>query len=105
MTATAAKTARPATAAIAWATADGIMIEYPVKNSPHNYIVRYPKTAEGLAQALNLLIENPAPNLTPLPNHPAVQVAASTKAARERKRPGTEESRAKAAEVVRRMLK
>ena len=52
-----ATTARPTKAAIAWATKDGIFVEVPHKDGPP-LIVRYHRTAEGLALALNVLIEH-----------------------------------------------
>lgn len=58
MTATSAPTARPATAAIAWATRDGLFVEIPCKDGPP-YIARYHKTVEGLTAALNILLDNP----------------------------------------------
>lgn len=54
---TAASTARPPRAAIAWATKDAIFVEIPCKDGPP-FIVREHRTAEGLARALNILIEN-----------------------------------------------
>ena len=58
MTDTFADTARPANAAIAWATKDAVFVELPSRAGPV-YVVRYPRTAEGLANALNVLIDNP----------------------------------------------
>ena len=52
-----APTARPKNAAIAWATRDGLFVEIPCVNGPP-YIARYHRTAEGLALALNVLIEH-----------------------------------------------
>lgn len=97
MTATAAKSARPLTAAIAWASADGIMVEFPTKDGPP-YVVRYPKTLDGLQTALNLLLENPAPRTyQPTAEHPVIQRKETVKA--------TPEQRAAAADVVRRLFK
>jgi len=73
MSATAATTARPLNATIAWATRDGIYCEIPCKGGPP-YITRYPLTREGLQSALNALIETPetAPR-TVSPTHPAIK--------------------------------
>lgn len=54
--ASALSSARPHSAAIAWATRDAIFVEYPVRDGPP-IIVRYHKTTSGLAAALNILIE------------------------------------------------
>lgn len=59
MTAQAASTARPPSTAIAWATRDGLFVEYSVKDGPP-LIVRFRKTADGLAAALNILLEHPS---------------------------------------------
>ena len=50
-------TARPPKAAIAWATKDALFVEIPCKDGPP-YVARYHRTAEGLALALNVLIEH-----------------------------------------------
>jgi hypothetical protein len=52
-----AKSARPATAAIAWCTKDELFVEIPTLGGPP-FICRYKKTTSGLASALNVLIEN-----------------------------------------------
>ena len=52
-----AASARPATAAIAWCTPRELFDEIPSRAGPP-YIARYPRTAEGLAQALNVLIDH-----------------------------------------------
>ncbi len=72
MTATAATTARPPTAAIAWATKDALFVEMPTKDGPP-FIVRYRKTIEGLCEALNILIEHQesAPRSVPR-DHPKI---------------------------------
>lgn len=94
MTAIAAKTGRPPSAAIAWATKDGIFVEFPTKAGPP-YITRLPKTAQGLQTALNILIENPAPAPSRLnAPHPAVRKINGASAA----------TKNAAAEIVRRML-
>lgn len=90
----AATTARPANAAIAWATKDAIFVEYPVKGGGPPYIVRYHKTAAGLAAALNILIENSAPAAQSPANHPAIK----------RKGAGSAAQQELAADVVRRMF-
>lgn len=102
MTATKLATARPPRAAICWFHGGALYCEIPCKDGPP-YIVRYPATATGLAQALNVQIEHEdrAPNPTPKPDlnaeHPAI------------KRPkshaewATEEQRAKTQEVLRRL--
>lgn len=74
MTATSLSTARPSTAAIAWATRDGIYVEIPCAFGPP-YIARYRATEEGLRLALNVLLETPerAPRTATSPNHPAIR--------------------------------
>lgn len=69
------RTARPTTAAIAWATSDAIYYEIPAKDGGAPYIVRERRSIEGLARALNVLIEHAAPPLLRDPNadHAAVQ--------------------------------
>lgn len=57
MNAITAHSARPLGTAIAWATKTELFVEIPCKDGPP-YICRYPKTANGLAQALNVLVEN-----------------------------------------------
>jgi hypothetical protein len=81
MTDSVASTARPATAAIAWATARDLFVEIPSRSGPP-YIARYARTAEGLAQALNVLIDHAeAPSrgrVTATPSaHPAIKRSAS----------------------------
>ena len=73
MTDTFATSARPATAAIAWATKDAIFVEIPCQKGPP-YIARYHKTAEGLAAALNIICTTPeaAPREVPR-DHPAIK--------------------------------
>lgn len=87
-----ATTGRPTTAAVAWADADSIYIEFPVRGGQPPYIVRQPKTAEGLRLAFGALIENPAPKTVRLA-HPAIRRAT-----------GSEAVRAEAASIVRRLL-
>lgn len=101
MTDLTAKSGRPESAAIAWAGKDAIFVEYPVKGGGPNYIVRMHKTAEGLQQALNILLENPAPapKLTAQANHPTITRAQS------RVPNASDESRAQAAAIVRRLFK
>lgn len=91
---TVAKSGRPPGAAIAWASTDGIFVEFPTKSGPP-YIVRYKKTAEGLQSALNILLENPAPSPTAIPkDHPAIRkIVAATPAVR-----------SAASDIVRKML-
>lgn len=57
---TALKSFIPPNAAVAWATKDEILVSIPQKSGPP-YICRYHKTTNGLAQALNVLLENEAP--------------------------------------------
>jgi hypothetical protein len=73
MNATAALTARPPRAAIAWTTSGAIFVEIPCREGPP-YICRYPCTTEGLVSALNILIENPeaAPRSIPA-DHPTIK--------------------------------
>jgi hypothetical protein len=94
MTAIAAKTARPSNAAIAWVADGDLYVEYPMRGGGPNYIVRYHRTVEDLANALNILIENsvPAPKMTMI--HPGVKrIEAPSSASREM-----------AAKIVREML-
>lgn len=73
-------TARPKGCAIAWATKTEIFVEIPSANPDHPpYIARYRKTAQGLAAALNILIEHEEPVLRQVPaSHPAVLTAKRT---------------------------
>lgn len=78
MTATFATTARPPRAAIAWTHGDNIFVEMPHKDtSQPPVIVRYRKTVDGLASALNILVEHAdtpysRPVADPNANHPAI---------------------------------
>ena len=74
MTASPAPSARPASAAIAWVQGDRLFVELPTKTGVP-YIVAYRRTLEGLAAALNILVEN-SDSLAPAPApaaHPAVR--------------------------------
>ena len=71
MSASFADSARPPACACAWATKDGLYVELPVKGGPP-YVTRYPKTVVGLTQALNVLIDNPAPRQATVVAHPKV---------------------------------
>lgn len=77
-----ATTARPATAAIAWCTPRELFVEIPSRVGPP-YIARYPRTAEGLASALNVLIDHAEAPLrgkaaTATPSaHPAIRRSAT----------------------------
>jgi hypothetical protein len=90
-------TARPAAAAICWATRDAIFVEYPCKDGPP-YIIRMPRTTEALVKALGILIENPeaAPRPAALAEHPKIVKATRTPWA-------NDEQRAKTQEVLRRL--
>ena len=57
MSDTFAPTARPANAAIAWATPKELFCEIPCRNGPP-YIIREHRTAEGLARILGVLIDH-----------------------------------------------
>lgn len=93
MTDTYGTTGRHPGLAIAWASEDSIMVEFPTKNGPP-YITRYPKTINGLAAALNVLIQTTAPRVTTVPpNHPAISRRSAVTAS------------AEALEVIRKMLK
>lgn len=50
----------PPNAAVAWATKNEILVQVPSKTGPA-YICRYRKSTHGLAEALNVLLENEAP--------------------------------------------
>lgn len=96
-----AKTAKPANAAIAWATKDSIFVEIPSKVGPP-YIARYKKTVQGLTAALNILIEHPqpaSPKPSPLPTilRPAKPGKPTVNA--------SDATRQAAAEAVRKLLK
>lgn len=94
MTDIVAKSGRHPSAAIVWSASDGIYCELPTRSGPP-YIVRYPKTTDGLIAALNILIENPAPAPSlPPPSHPSIRKAPQ----------GTPEVRAVAADIVAKML-
>ena len=94
MTDTYASTAKPPQAATAWATRDGLFVEYPMKAGGPPYIVRFKRTIEGLAAALNILIEHAEPASPKPAKHPAVKrVGASP------------ETRAIAATIVRGLAK
>lgn len=96
MTDTYATSAYPPNTAIAWATRDEIFVQYPMKSGGPPFITRFRKTADGLAQALNIIIEHAAPSPRPIPtSHPAIQ----------RKGTGTAEQREMAAAIVRRLFK
>ena len=99
MNATAASSARPPSAAIAWATKSELFVEIPSRIGPP-LIVRYRKTIEGLAEALNILIEHAeaAPRSVPR------TVPGLTKAPAPSRTPwATEDQRAKARELLKRL--
>jgi len=73
MTASAASTARPKWAAIAWATKDSLFVEIPCKDGPP-YICRFPRTQNGLGKALNVLEKHPETETRTLQReHPKVK--------------------------------
>lgn len=77
---TTARTARPASAAIAWVQGDRLFVELPTKSGVP-YVVAYRRTLEGLTAALNILIDKsdalpPAPRADLAP-HPAVRKVAT----------------------------
>lgn len=73
MSGSAAPSARPAGAAIAWATKDAIYVEIPCRTGPP-YVARYHRTAEGLAAALNIICDKPeAKPRTIVADHPAIR--------------------------------
>ncbi len=67
-----AASAHPAGCAIAWATKNEILVEIPCAKGPP-YIVRYKRTAKGLAEALNVMVKNEAKATYSLVDHPAVR--------------------------------
>lgn len=71
--------ARPPNAAIAWATPNGLYIEYATP-SGEPYICRLPLTIDGLTTGLNILVERPAPSAPrkDQSSHPQVKKAAPT---------------------------
>jgi hypothetical protein len=76
-----ARTARPASAAIAWVQGDRLFVELPTKTGVP-YVVAYKRTLEGLTAALNILIDKsdalpPAPAKTQVA-HPAVRKVGPT---------------------------
>lgn len=64
-------TTNPAPRAIAYATRDALFVEIPCKDGPP-YTCRYHRTAEGLAAALNILIEHEAATTTQITDHPKI---------------------------------
>lgn len=70
-----AKTARPSNAAIAWVADGELYVEYPMRNGGPNYIVRMHRTADDLATALNILIENSVPASKMVMTHPGIRRA------------------------------
>jgi hypothetical protein len=86
-----AKTARPSNAAIAWVADGELYVEYPMRNGGPNYIVRYHRTVDDLANALNILIENSVPAQKMLMTHPGIK----------RLEGSTQESRDLASKIVR----
>lgn len=64
-------TTRGTNSAIAWATKDGLYVEIPCKDGPP-YVCRYRLTTEGLAAALNILIEHEAATTTQITDHPKI---------------------------------
>ena len=81
MTDAIARTARPASAAIAWVQGDRLFVELPTRTGVP-YICTYKRTLEGLTAALNILIENsealpPTPRTADAKPHPSVRKVAS----------------------------
>ncbi len=73
MSDTFATTARPTSAAIAWATKDNIFVEIPCKDGPP-LITRYAKSIDGLQSALNILLQHPEKiNRTIPKDHPKIK--------------------------------
>lgn len=97
MTDTFAKSALPPRTAHAWCDKTHIIVEFPTKDGPP-YITRFRKTTEGLQQALNILIEQPAPSGKHSFDHPTVKKLASAPLV-------SPEAKAEAASIVRRLLK
>lgn len=96
MSASAASTARPRHAAIAWATRDAIFCEIPCKDGPP-FIIREKLTVPGLSRVLNVLIEHQeAAPPQPQAAHPKITKAPRVAWA-------TDEQREKAREVLRRL--
>lgn len=62
------RTARPPKAVIAWATADAIFFEVPHKEGGPPFVVRERRSLEGLARALNVMIEHAEAPLRRDPN-------------------------------------
>jgi hypothetical protein len=89
----------PTDRAVVWATPDAIHASIPVQGSDQPYITRYPRTIEGLAAALNVVIERPErAGARTTTDHPAVNAKQIERT--ERKRPGNVEQRSKAAKVL-----
>ena len=94
-----ATTARPPTAAIAWATKDELFVEIPTKSGPP-YICRYRKTVDGLSAALNILIEHQEATSRNVPqDHPAVKKSTATPRAPW----ATDEQRQRARDLLKRL--
>lgn len=96
-----AKTARPISAAIAWATNTAIFVEIPSKAGPP-YVARYKRTVDGLTAALNILIEN-----ADVHSANVAQVIPSSLAKPKKGVPliGTAETRQAAADIVKKLFK
>ncbi len=87
--------------ATAWATPDEICVSVPTSNS-RPYVARYPRTVSGLAAALNILIEHSSPAPFHAEPHPIINAKVVKPP---QPKVGTPESRANAADIVRRMFK
>lgn len=102
------RTARPPKCAIAWATPDAIYCEIPSATGDAPFIIREKRSLQGLAKALNILVEHAeAPLLRsedPNAGHEAIKKVEPSKA-KVSATWATQEQRNKTLEVLRKMGK
>lgn len=102
-------TARPPTAAIAWATADAIFVEIPHKNGGPPFIIRHRRSVSGLAAALNVLVEHADPQLLRHSDmnrgHPAIKTVEAPKPPKTTATWATDSQRERTRELLRKMGK
>lgn len=90
----------PQSTTLVWATSTAIFAAIPVQGSDEPYIARFPKSLEGLAAALNVMIAKPERASRDISaTHPRINATVPER----KKRPGTGEQRARAAAVLKQM--
>jgi hypothetical protein len=90
----------PKSTTLVWATPSAIFAAIPVLGSDEPYIARFPRSVEGLAAALNVMIEKPERASRDISeSHPKINATVPER----KKRPGTDEQRARAAAVLKQM--